>query len=199
MVPSMGRSLSLSASVSHRTIGSRFNAASVSWSWRRFVEAPWAQHHVFAFRYGGGMSGGDLGRRGVFSIGGFPDINIIDAFRDDRTLGGVALRGYPRFHRRGTRFGLAQMEYRFPIYRWMAGPRTLPIYLNRSYASVYVDVGDAWVRSFDPQELRVGAGAEVFLDFTVGYVVPFTLRLGVAYGFMDDAGVQVYYHLGVPF
>ncbi len=199
MTPSMGRSLGLSASFAHSALGSNFNAASVSWSWTRYVEAPWAEHHVFSLRHGGGLSGGDLGHRGVFSVGGFPSANLIEGFRDGRTLGGVALRGYPPYHRRGTRFGLVQAEYRFPLHRWMAGPQTLPIYLNRSYASVFVDVGDAWTRTFDPKALRVGTGAEVFLDFTVGYVVPFTLRVGVAYGFMDDAGLQLYYHLGVPF
>ncbi|MEM9069559.1 MAG: hypothetical protein AAGE52_13685 [Myxococcota bacterium] len=199
MTPSEGRSLSLSVAASHPVIGSRFRSVNASWSWRRFVEAPWAQHHVFAFRYGGGMSGGDFGRRGAFSVGGFPEADIIQGFRDNRIIGGVALRGYPQFHRRGTRFSLLQTEYRFPIYRWMSGVQTLPVFLNRSYASVFVDVGDAWVRNFDASELRVGVGAELFLDFTVGYIVPFTFRVGFAYGLMDDAGPQFYYHLGVPF
>ena len=199
MTPSMGRTLGVSVSLAHAALGSAFDAASVSWSWSRYVEAPWAEHHVFAFRHGGGLSGGDLGHRGVFSVGGFPEVGLIQGFRDGQVLGGVALRGYPPYHRRGTRFGLLQAEYRFPIHRWMVGPKTLPIYLSRSYASVFVDLGDAWTRTFEPKELRVGAGAEFFLDFTVGYVVPFTLRVGVAYGFMDGAGVQFYYHLGVPF
>ena len=199
MTPSAGRAFALSMSIAHPAIGSELRSVNATWSWRRYVEAPWAKHHVFAFRYGGGLSGGDLGRRGLFSVGGFPTPDIIDAFRDQSPLGGVALRGYPQFHRRGTRMGLVQMEYRIPFYRLMSGIQTLPVYLNRIYGSVFVDVGDAWVDTFDPKELRVGVGAELYLDFTLGYVVPFTFRIGAAYGLMDDAGIQVYYHLGVPF
>ncbi|MAC25843.1 MAG: hypothetical protein CMN29_25890 [Sandaracinus sp.] len=199
MFPSEGRSLNLSLSLAHPSIGSQFEAVTFRWSWERYVEAPWAQHHVFALRYGGGLSGGDFGRRGLFSVGGFPSVNIIDAFMDELTLGGVALRGYPPFVRSGLRFHLAQLEYRFPLGRLMRGVQTLPVYLNRAYALVFVDAGDAFRGPFDPRETLVGAGGELFLDFTVGYIVGFTLRVGFGYGFMEGGGPQGYAHLGVPF
>ena len=66
MSPSEGRSLGISLSLAHPAIGSQFKVATVQWRWTRYVEAPWRQHHVFALRYAGGISGGDLGRRGVF-------------------------------------------------------------------------------------------------------------------------------------
>ena len=201
MFPSEGRNFGASVSVSHPVIGSQFRSVRMSWAWTRYVEAPWAQHHVFAFRYAGGISGGDLGRRGLFSTGGFPDANIVDQLRQQSPFGGVALRGYDPFSRAGTAFQLAQLEYRFVLGRIMRGPGTLPVFLNRSYALVFMDVGDAYRGRFDPTTLRVGAGAEIFLDFTVGYIVPFTMRVGGAYGFMDDdaGGPQFYAHLGLPF
>ncbi len=201
MFPSEGRNFGASISLSHPVLGSAFRAASLSWSWTRHVEAPWRQHHVFSLRYGGGISGGDLGHRGVFALGGFGDASLFDQLRNQSSLGGTALRGYDPFSRAGTQFQLVQLEYRFPLFRIMRGIQTLPVYLNRTYALVFVDVGDAYRGRFDPTTLRVGAGAEIFLDFTLGFILPFTMRIGFAYGFMDEeaGGAQFYAHLGVPF
>lgn len=197
MFASAGRNFGLSVSAAHPAIGSRYRVATLTGSWARYVTL--APHHVLAFRYGAGMSGGDLGRRGVFGVGGFPSTSIVDALIDQITLGGVALRGYAPFVRTGTRFQLAQLEYRFPLGRIMRGYSTVPVYLNRAYGLVYVDVGDAWNGRPDVSRTLVGAGAELFLDFTLGYLLPFTLRVGFGYGFMDEGGPQVYAHFGVPF
>jgi len=199
MSPSEGRGLSVSLSVAHPAIGSQYNAVSFSYSWRRFVEAPWAQHHVFALRYAGGLSGGDLGRRGLFSVGGFSEIGIVDSLVNNVVVGGVGLRGYPPFDRSGTRFQLAQLEYRFPIYRIMRGIETLPAYLTRVHAKLFVDAGDAWFGTIEPRDLRLGFGAELFVGFTLGYYLPFQVRVGFAYGAMEGGGPQVYMHLGAPF
>ncbi len=81
----------------------------------------------------------------------------------------------------------------------MRGYETLPVYLSRMHASVFVDVGDAFFGRIDPRELRVGVGAELYTDFVLGYLLSFKARLGIAYGFMDGGGLQGYFHLGVPF
>ncbi len=197
MFASAGRSFGLGVSLAHPAIGSRFRVATISGSWSRYITL--APHHVLAMRYGAGMSGGDLGRRGVFGVGGFPRPSFVDALVDQISLGGVALRGYAPFVRTGTRFHLAQLEYRFPLGRIMRGYETVPVYLSRAYGLVYVDAGDAWNGRADLSRLLVGAGAELFLDFTLGYLLAFTLRVGFGYGFMDEGGPQVYAHLGVPF
>ncbi|MCB9633936.1 MAG: PD40 domain-containing protein [Sandaracinus sp.] len=197
MFATAGRSLGLSVSVSHPTIGSQFRVATLSGSWSRFVTL--APHHVLAMRLGGGISGGDFGRRGVFGVGGFPNVSLVDGLIDQITMGGAALRGYAPFVRTGTRFSLAQLEYRFPIGRLMRGYETVPVYLNRAYGVVYVDAGDAWNGRPDASRVLVGAGGELLLDFTLGYTIAFTFRVGFGYGFMDLGGPQVYAHFGVPF
>ena len=199
MTPSEGRSFGFAVSFADPLIGSQYRSISFSWSFNRFLEAPWAQHHVFALRYAGGLSGGDLGRRGVFSVGGFSEVSILDALRNDIVLGGQALRGYPPFTRTGTQYHLTQLEYRLPLWRPMWGPETLPFYVRRLYGSVFVDVGDAFSGNFDPRTLRVGSGVELLLDFAIGYYRGLTLRGGFAYGFMDGGGAQGYVNIGVPF
>ncbi|MBX3251312.1 MAG: PD40 domain-containing protein [Myxococcales bacterium] len=197
MFAAEGRSFGVNVSGAHPVIGSQFRVATLSAAWQRYVTL--APHHVLALRYGAGISGGDLGRRGTFGVGGFPDVSIVDGLVDSIVLGGAALRGYRPFVRTGTRFQLAQVEYRFPLGRLMRGLSTLPAYMNRVYGLVYVDAGDAWTGSVDLSRMLIGAGAELLVDFTLGYLLPFTLRVGFGYGFMEEGGPQGYAHLGVPF
>lgn len=199
MSPSEGRSFGISARLAHPVLGSEFSVTTLQWSWTRYVEAPWQQHHVFAIRYSGGISGGDLGRRGVFSAGGFSRVSLVDQLIDNSTLGGVALRGYQPGSRNGTQLHLAQLEYRFPLFRPMRGLSTLPVYLQRMHATVFIDAGDAFFGRLDPSTFRLGFGAELYTDILLGYFLPWTFRLGFAYGPMQGGEAQVYFHLGVPF
>jgi hypothetical protein len=194
---SNGRSLSISGSVSDPVIGSQHRVLTLDWSITQYV--PLWEHHVIAVRYAGGISGGDLERRGLYTVGGFPQTSPFDSILAPVVLGGAALRGYPVNVRVGTQYHLAQLEYRFPIVRFNAGHATLPLYLNRLYATVFADAGDAFFGNFDITSMRVGAGAELLLDFTVFYLLVFTLRVGYARGFMENGLDQVYGHLGVPF
>lgn len=197
--PSAGRSLGFTLAVAHPIFGSEFTSVSLTWSIQQYLRMPWLQHHVLALRYGGGISGGDEGRRATYSVGGFPAVSPIDGLLNGLILGGVALRGYPAFDRGGTQFHLVQAEYRFPIWRINQGILTLPVYLNRLSAAVFGDVGDAFYGQFDIETFRVGVGGELLLDFTIGYLLQFTLRVGYARGLMDGGIDQVYGHIGVPF
>jgi hypothetical protein len=197
--PSMGRAVSVSLNVSDPMLGSQFRTVSVSWAGTHYIPNPWLDLHVLAFRYGGGISRGDMDRRGVFSVGGFPQVPLHEAILDDVVLGGVALRGYAPFSRMGTQFHLAQAEYRFPIVRPQFGVKTLPFYVNRMYGTFFVDYGDAFFGALDLSTFRVGAGAEVLTDFTFGYFMQLTLRTGVAWGFHEGGGFQYYANIGVPF
>lgn len=197
--PSNGRAFGFTISLSEPLIGSSFRAISLTWFVRQFVRMPWAQHHVLAVNYTGGISGGDLGRRGTFSIGGFPDANPAEGLISNQILGGVALRGYPAFDRSGLSYHLLQSEYRFPIWRINHGVLTLPVYLNRLHGALYVDAGDAFFGRFDLETLRAGVGGHLMLDFTIGYLLAFTLRIGYARGLMDGGIDQFYGHIGVPF
>ncbi|MBZ0118021.1 MAG: hypothetical protein K8H88_13545, partial [Sandaracinaceae bacterium] len=116
-----------------------------------------------------------------------------------QVLGGTALRGYPANDRVGTQYHLLQVEYRFPIVRLNRGVYTIPVYLNRLYAVAFADAGDAFVGELDLSRVRVGVGGELLLDFTLGYFLPFTVRVGYARGLMQGGIDQFYGHLGVPF
>ncbi|MBK7154656.1 MAG: PD40 domain-containing protein [Sandaracinaceae bacterium] len=199
MTTSVGRTLSVNLSAADRLIGNRYRAAALSWAFSRFWENPLIHHHIFALRYAGGLSAGDEGRRSLYSIGGFPTPDLQELLLEHPVYGGQALRGYAPGDRRGLRFQLVQLEYRFPIVRIQRGLETLPFYLNRVHALVFADYGDAYSTRIDLSTFRVGVGAEVLLDFTVGYVLPFTLRLGFAYGAHERGGPRVYFHLGRPF
>jgi len=194
---SNGRSISLSGSVSDPVIGSEHRVLTMEWSITQYV--PLWELHVLALRYAGGISGGDLRRRGIFSVGGFPQVNPLDSILAPVVLGGAALRGYAANDRAGTQFHLAQIEYRFPIVRFNLGHSTLPLYLNRMYALAFFDFGDAFFGNFDLRTSGAGVGAEWFVDFTLFYLLGFSLRVGYARGLSDGGIDQVYGHLGVPF
>ncbi|MCA9576632.1 MAG: PD40 domain-containing protein [Myxococcales bacterium] len=199
MTTSVGRSLNVTMSAADRAIGNPYRAAALSWGFSRYWENPLIHHHIFALRYSGGLSAGDRGRRALYSIGGFPSPDFQELLFEHPVFGGQALRGYAPGDRRGLRFQLVQLEYRFPIVRIQHGLQTNPFYLNRVHALVFADYGDAYSTRLDLSTFRLGVGAELFLDFTVGYVLPFTLRLGFAYGANEGGGPRMYFHLGRPF
>ncbi|MBX3274788.1 MAG: PD40 domain-containing protein [Sandaracinaceae bacterium] len=197
--PSAGRSFGVQVALAHPLFGSRWTTVEMTWNVRQYVPLPWLESHVLALAYTGGMSAGDPGRRGNFALGGFPDGNPIDGLVAGTIFGGVALRGYPAFDRGGDQYHLVQAEYRFLIWRINRGISTLPVYLNRLHATVFADAGDAFFGPLDFERFRVGVGASLHLDFTLGYFLPFTLRVGYARGLMEGGIDQLFGHIGVPF
>jgi Tol biopolymer transport system component len=199
MTPSAGRSLSASLSLGHPSVGGRFSFVRASWAVRRFVQTPWKKHQVIALRYGGGAAYDSRGERGSFALGGFPDTSLLDQLVYDDQLGGVALRGYPAFSVIGDRFHLLQSEYRFPLVRVLRGPETVPVFFDRLYALIFFDWGNAYFGAMDFEDFKKGIGAELLGDFTLGYEVAYSLRLGLAYGFDGGGGLQLYVNFGFPF
>ncbi len=196
--PSNGRSFGVSLSFSDPAIGSQYRVHSAVWSLTQYFPMPWLEH-VIAVRYGGGISGGDLERQGTFGVGGFPNVGLISGLSSPIILGGTALRGYAPNDRVGNQFHLLQLEYRFLIARLNRGVLTLPIYLNRLWATVFGDTGDAFRGDIDFSRFRFGVGAELHLDFTIFYLLGFSLRVGYARGLSEGGIDQFYGHLGVPF
>jgi Tol biopolymer transport system component len=197
--PSEGRTLGASVLFAHPALGSQFKSIQTSWFIRRFIEMPWAQHHVLALRYAGGAAEDSRGERGAFSLGGFPSTSLIEQLVDFEELGGVALRGYPAFSIIGDRFQLLQTEQRFPLTRVLRGPGTVPAFFDRMYGLVFFDYGNAYFGPLDLRAFRKGVGAEILMDFTLGYVQAYTLRVGFAYGLDEGGGAQLYVNFGRPF
>ncbi len=170
-----------------------------------YLPMPWGtdrRRHVLAARLGGGIAMTDAGERGAFALGGFPNLSVeslIDAFRLGVTNGGVALRGYPPLARVGSQFQLLNVEYRFPVWQTRRGASSLPFFIQRVSGDVFMDAGNAGFGPWRLDTLAVGAGLEVLVDLVLGYILPFTLRVGYARGFMEGGTDQTYGLLSAPF
>jgi hypothetical protein len=75
----------------------------------------------------------------------------------------------------------------------------IPAFFDRLWALVFFDVGNAYFGPLDASDFRKGTGAELHLDFTLGYTQPMSLRVGFAYGFDEGGGAQFYVGFARPF
>lgn len=164
---------------------------------RTYVKLPWLRHHVFALALGGGAAGGTYPRQGFYSVGGYQDLPILDAYTSDLRQSGFRLRGFEASQFVGRQFVLGNAEYRFPIWYFERGLSTLPVFLQTLSGNVFADYGGAFDR-FDVQDrssnLHLGVGAELWLDVFLGYSTANTLRVGMARGFGPESqGVVTYF------
>ncbi|MGB0679074.1 MAG: hypothetical protein ACPGUV_05390 [Polyangiales bacterium] len=196
---SSGRNLQAAVSWFEPRLGSRQRRARWNWSAAQYVRVPWTKLHVLALRYGGGISLSAGTDAGAFALGGFPQSDLLDDLIENRALGGVALRGYPPLSQAGSQFHLLQSEYRLPLWRPTRGYAILPLFFNRLHLNLFTDIGEAFTDTFTFDALRVGSGAELLSDWTLGYNLLYTLRLGFAYGWQTGGGLQMYVNFGVPF
>jgi len=200
-----GVNLFATARVSDPALGSAVGSVEFSAGASAYIPMPWGydrRRHVLAFHLGGGVGTTDRGERALFSLGGFPDFNpasLLDLLRGGGVGGGIALRGYKPDARVGSQFEMANVEYRFPVLQPQRGLSTFPLFVQQLWASVFADAGHAAFGRFDWENVAVGAGAEVFADLVVGFVVPLTVRAGYAHGFMDGGEDQFYALLGNAF
>lgn len=157
-----------------------------------YFPMPWLRHHVLALHAQGGASIGDFARRGAYGLGGFAEIPLPDALRNLLIQPGIALRGYKPGARFGDAFMLYNAEYRFPLLNVDHGVQTVPFFLQRVYGNLFADYGEASFATMDLTKLKLGLGAEILVDFAVGYFQPLTLRLGVAKGTSEGGITQTY-------
>ncbi len=162
--------------------------------WHGYFTLPW-QHHVLGLRAGLGAAFGDPRGRSVYALGGLPVRNVFTDMVDGITVGGDTIRGYPVAHLRGNNFYLASAEYRLPLLNFGQGYATLPAFLDRLHASVFVDAGQT-PQVLDLALTKVGVGAELRLEVVFGYFLPFLARLGYARGLMEGATHNIFLVLG---
>ncbi len=187
-----GFSLALSIDLARKELGSEYDETSASYAAAGYFPMPWAQHHVLALHAQGGAIAGNYGARGAFVLGGFSPYPLPDAIRNLLIQPGVALRGYAPGALVGDAFQLFDAEYRFPILNVDRGVQTLPIFLKRIYGTAFADYGDAEFTPLDLTHMRFGFGGELLVDFTIGYFVDLTLRLGLAKGTSTGGTTQTY-------
>jgi hypothetical protein len=163
-----------------------------------YLPMPWLRHHVLALHVGGGMSGGDRAGVGLYYVGGYIDLPLVNVVQNSLIQGGIQLRGYPVVAEAGNYYSLLNAEYRFPIVNVDRGLSTLPIFLDRISGAAFVDSGSAFN---DPKAaaLLTGVGGELWIDLTLGYLLDFTFRAGFARGLSSGGIDKTYFVAAVPF
>jgi outer membrane protein assembly factor BamA len=198
-----GQRFALTARLAAKPLGSDFTFGQLSASYARFFALPWRKdgvplHHVFAARLSGGVARGDLSERHLFGLGGFDAGDPVRSILNPVSAPVRILRGFAGGAFFGEAVVLGTFEYRLPLLDIETGPWTLPIYLRRLHASVFSDVGDAWMPFDDgrfraansPFKLHAGAGAELRADVVLGYVLPTDVRVGCAHG-LENSRVSI--------
>ena len=171
--------------------------------WNEFIGLPWGSNHVLAFQLTGGIGQTSQRGRSVFFLGGLPSQDLFQSILSGLFVGAGYLRGYPVQAFRGNTFGLLQVEYRMPVLLLERGLSTLPLYFRRIHIAFYADVGHAFdyrlAHALDWQDLKVGVGGEIRLEWTMAYYVQSMLRLGFAKGLMKGGFDHLYLLVGFPF
>jgi hypothetical protein len=105
------------------------------------------------------------------------------------------IRGYPAQTVFGNFAAVATAEYRFPLIQQDWGLGTFPIMFRNMWITPFADFGQV---TFDPDQMiefpdyKLGAGAELHLEFRGGYIMDLDLYVGAARGF-DEFGHDTYY------
>lgn len=167
------------------------------------------KNYTFAVRLAGGGSFGTDPQR--FIIGGV-DNWINRQFENNRfpveqpedfvfLTSGIPLRGYNYAQRLGTKYGLVNMEFRFPLFGYLsAGP--LPLFFQSFSGALFVDVGGAWTRQGEFKGIDRNAAGDIYLrDLLVGagygvrmIFLGFLLKLDVAWPLnLQDSFAPKYY------
>ena len=186
-----GRRISLLYRRFDRSLGSDLNLSEYSGEYQEFLRLPTgsATHQVLYLRLAGAVadSNSTFGQQ-AFQIGGIPS-----------DLNPYPVRGYPERSVTGKYVATGTLEYRAPMFFPMYGPGTLPFFMEKLHGALFVDAGEVWDdrTSFSGSNVKVGAGAELRLDVTLGYWVKVTPALGVAHGFNDGGENQVYFTIYV--
>lgn len=197
VVPELGRRLSSSFTLRPPLADGDPMPWALRWSWTEYLPALWVDHHVWALRVQGGVSGG-AGRQS-FSLGGIPERDLVDDILNQQGIGGAQLRGFAPGAFNGDQFHLVNGEYVFPIAYVHRGLGTLPLYLGRVYGLVFADVGTATRGALTDALWSAGVGAEVRATFDLFYGSALTLRLGFGQGVTEGGETQVYFVSGGGF
>lgn len=170
--------------------------------------------YSFALRTAGGSSfgsdkkiyylGGTTNYIGSVSVG--DDVYSVEGFYFSKIV--TPLRGYEYFDLQGSKFGVVNLEWRFPFIDYFAMRFPLPLVISRLSGALFVDAGAAWNANEEfklgtsqngPTRLLslktgFGGGARVNLGF-------FLLRYDLAWpwDFVVTGKPQHYFSFGAEF
>jgi hypothetical protein len=196
--PERGFSAGVGVDLSDGILASQYAGFDATANLATYLSMPWLKHHVLALHASAGTSGGGFPGLGLYYVGGFQDVNVVDTLRNQLSQGGIVLRGYPVVEETGPNYALFNGEYRFPLVNIDRGVSTYPIFLNRLYGAVFTDFGSAFGQP-STADFKLGSGAELRTDFTIGFIEAFTFRLGYAHGWSTDGIDKFYFISAVQF
>jgi outer membrane protein assembly factor BamA len=172
-----------------------------------------AKEFILAYRLSGGISTGR--NKQNFFIGGtegwinpnveevnFPIYNVEDfAFLTPV----LPLRGYNYAQQIGTKFAVVNLEFRFPLLKYLIFG-ALPIGFADILGAAFVDVGSAWTNS-DKWKMWAndpGSGKTVLNDLLVGtgvgtrlFLFGIPLRLDIAWRFQYSGFSEPFYYFSL--
>ncbi|MBN2493895.1 MAG: PD40 domain-containing protein [Deltaproteobacteria bacterium] len=198
-----GLSASLSLRYAHPALGSSARVAEARFWLRTYFPIVRRLHHVLALALQGGLAIGDARSKSAFGVGGLPLRDPVQDIYYGYRYGGLYLRGYAPGAFAGSAYLLASAEYRLPIWTIERGLLTLPFFLQRLHAAVFIDAGGAGPADRGDELLgelcKVGLGAELRLDMLLAYHLPFSLRFGYGRGLMEGGTNNIYLTMGSGF
>jgi Tol biopolymer transport system component len=170
------------------------------------------EDYSFAYRLSGGYSGGANPQR--FFIGGVEnwinrsfatsDIPLESASDFAFLTAALPLRGYNYAEQIGTKYALMNMEFRFPLIKYLL-TGALPILFSNILGVAYFDVGSAWndtekLRFFEKNQngnvisrdllMGTGLGARIFFLY-------FLVKLDVAWAYNVDGFTKPKYYISL--
>jgi Tol biopolymer transport system component len=102
----------------------------------------------------------------------------------DFYLGGlIGMKSYPFYSISGNEFAHVNLTYRFPLFENIDA-RFGHFYIDKIYASVYSDFGNAWnVKSTKLKDFKKGVGGEIRLQLNSFYLFPTSIFFNASYAF----------------
>jgi Tol biopolymer transport system component len=133
--------------------------------WTEHIPLPFQNHTISVGLKGGSILGED-----------------VDEFFDFYAGGLFGMRGYSFYALGGNEYATLNLTYRFPLFTHLE-TRLLQFYFTKLYASVFVDVGDAWVGKPPAVNLfKRDVGFELRLESFSFYSYPTRFFFSGAYG-----------------
>ncbi len=188
----------------------RLSFYSMVGDYRRYLRF-WTDYS-FVVRYSGGYSGGSNPQR--FFIGGIEnwinrsfattDIPLESASDFAFLTAALPLRGFDYAQKIGTKYSLVNMEFRFPLIRYLV-TGALPILFRNILGVAFIDAGTAWTKDKElklfgrndkgniiTQDLLMGTGvgARVFFLY-------FLVRFDVAWAYSVDGFTKPKFYLSL--
>jgi hypothetical protein len=205
-----GVALGIGVDFADTATGSTYTLRAFSASLTGYAEMPWPGHHTLAARTSGAVAAGSYPERSPYYVGGYDLQNhgLVDTVTSGIYNGAFVLRGYPAGAYAGSEYLLQTFEYRVPVVQPDHGLSTLPVYLRRIDANLFLDWGGAFNKLrvdqfalFDQgallnsRQFHTAVGGELWIGTTLGYALPTQFRLGYARGFSVEAipGGQWYF------